>query len=188
MSQQRPDEAKQILERAWTKWKDLDLDDPELPPMSTRLSLVKLFLELELYSPALLVLQGIMSTDDQEVEAWYLEGWCFFLMSERAKGAKGEKLDDISWEELAKDSRDCLETCRVVSACGPLLYILNVKDFMQLHVSQDHPDRPILEHARELIGKLDSLGIKPSPVEVDDQDNGEEWVDTSEGEEDVEME
>jgi len=32
MSQQRPDEAKQILEQAWTKWKDLDLDDPELPP------------------------------------------------------------------------------------------------------------------------------------------------------------
>ncbi|XP_006459532.1 hypothetical protein AGABI2DRAFT_201882 [Agaricus bisporus var. bisporus H97] len=170
MSQQRPDEAKQVLQQAWTKWKDLDLDDPELPPISSRLSLVKLFLELELYTPALLVLQGIMSTDDQEVEAWYLEGWCFFLMSESAKEAEGGKLDDISWEELAKDSRDCLETCKV------------------LHVNQDHPDKPILGHTQELISKLESLGVKPSPVEVEVEveDNGEEWEDVSETE-DVEM-
>ncbi|EKM78886.1 hypothetical protein AGABI1DRAFT_121265 [Agaricus bisporus var. burnettii JB137-S8] len=168
MSQQRPDEAKQVLQQAWTKWKDLDLDDPELPPISSRLSLVKLFLELELYTPALLVLQGIMSTDDQEVEAWYLEGWCFFLMSESAKEAESGKLDDISWEELAKDSRDCLETCKV------------------LHVNQDHPDKPILGHTQELISKLESLGVKPSPVEVEVEDNGEEWEDVSETE-DVEM-
>lgn len=115
MSQQRPDEAKEILEKAWAKWKDLELDDPALPPIPNRLSLVKLFLELELYTPALLALQGIMATDDQEVEAWYLEGWCFFLMSESAKESGDGKLDDMGWEELAKDSRDCLETCKVVS-------------------------------------------------------------------------
>jgi len=114
MSQQRPDEAKQILEQAWTKWKNLELDDPALPPIPNRLTLIRLFLELELYTPALLVLQGIITTDDQEVEAWYLEGWCLFLMSESAKET-GDKLDDMSWEELAKDSRDCLETCQVVS-------------------------------------------------------------------------
>ncbi len=79
MSQQRPDEAKQILEQAWTKWKNLELDDPALPPIPNRLTLIRLFLELELYTPALLVLQGIITTDDQEVEAWYLEGWCLFL-------------------------------------------------------------------------------------------------------------
>jgi len=123
MSQQRPDEAKQILEQAWTKWKDLHLDNPALPPISNRLTFVRLFLELELYTPALLVLQGIMATDDQEVEAWYLEGWCLFLMSERAKET-GDKLDDMSWDELAKDSRDCLETCQVVSLSFLLLLLL----------------------------------------------------------------
>jgi len=114
MSQQRPDEAKQILEQAWMKWKDLQLDDPALPPIPDRLTFVRLFLELELYTPALLVLQGIMAADDQEVEAWYLEGWCLFLMSESAKET-GDKLDDMSWDELAKDARDCLEACQVVS-------------------------------------------------------------------------
>lgn len=75
---------------------------------------MKLFIELELYTPALLVLQGIMSTDDQEVEAWYLEGWCFYLMAEQAQ-ENGGTLDELTWQELAKDSRDCLETCQVVS-------------------------------------------------------------------------
>lgn len=90
------------------------LDDPTLPPIPSRLSLVRFFLELSLFSPALLVLQGIMTVDDQEVEAWYLEGWCFFLMAEQAKET-GEKVEELSWQELAQDARDCLDTCQTVS-------------------------------------------------------------------------
>ena len=54
-----------------------------------------------------------MAVDDQEVEAWYLEGWCFFLMAEQAQESGG-KLDELTWQELAKDARDCLETCQTV--------------------------------------------------------------------------
>jgi tetratricopeptide (TPR) repeat protein len=170
MSQQRPEEAKACLEKAWMSWKDLDLDNPLLPPIPTRLSLVKLFLELSLFTPALLVLQGVMASDDQEVEAWYLEGWCFFLMAEQAKETGG-KLDDLTWEELAKDSKDCLETCQV------------------LHTNEEHPDVPLLEHVRELIGKLETLGIMPSlPEEGDSGVLDWEDVEDSEGEDgDVEM-
>ena len=85
-----------------------------MPLIPARLALVKLFIELSLYTPALLVLHGIMSSDDQEVEAWYLEGWCFHLMSEQAQESGGF-IDGLTWQELAKDSRDCLETCQVVS-------------------------------------------------------------------------
>ncbi|RDB26306.1 putative assembly chaperone of rpl4 [Hypsizygus marmoreus] len=171
MSQQRPDDAKQCLEKAWSAWKDLDLDDPKLPPIPTRLALVKLFLELSLFTPALLVLQGVMSSDDQEVEAWYLEGWCFFMMSEQAKDSDG-KLDDLSWSELAKDARDCLETCQV------------------LHTNEGHPDTPLLEHVQELISKLDVLGIKPSLEDGEDEgEGGWEDVDGSDNsDDDVEME
>src|ERR1700733_3997445 len=103
MSQNRPDEAKEHLSLAWSAWKDIeDPTDPRLPPLSTRLSLVKLFLELSSFTPALLVLHGIMASDDQEVEGWYLEGWCFFLMAEEAKESEAGKLDELSWEELAK--------------------------------------------------------------------------------------
>ena len=75
---------------------------------------MKLFLELSLFTPALLVLQGIMASDDQEVEAWYLEGWCFFLMAEQAQ-ENGGKLEDLTWQDLARDARDCLETCQTVT-------------------------------------------------------------------------
>ncbi|KAJ8461797.1 hypothetical protein ONZ51_g11309 [Trametes cubensis] len=170
MSQQRPDDAKACLEQAWSQWKDLDLDDPRLPPIPSRLSLVKLFLELELYTPALLVLQGIMATDDQEVEAWYLEGWCFYLMAEQAQESGG-KLDELTWEDLARDARDCLETCQM------------------LHINQEHPDKPLLEHVRELIAKLEALGIQPSPEkEGSDEEGGWEDVEGSDDEDgDVEM-
>ncbi|KAJ7227211.1 hypothetical protein GGX14DRAFT_348423 [Mycena pura] len=172
MSQQRPEEAKQCLEQAWSACKDLDIDDPKLPPISTRLAMVKLFLELGLYTPALLVLHGVMASDDQEVEAWYLEGWCFFLMSEQAQ-EKGGKLDELTWQELATDARDCLATCEA------------------LHLNEGHPDTPLLEHVRELTAKLDVLGIKPSPVGEDDGDDEEgDWEDaqdSEDGDADVEM-
>jgi pantothenate kinase-related protein Tda10 len=67
-----------------------------------------------MYKEALTVLTDVIMTDDQEVEAWYLEGWCFMLMGEDAK-EKGIKVEDLSWDELARDARDCLETCKHVS-------------------------------------------------------------------------
>ena len=93
-------------------------DDPQVPSIPVRLSLVKLFLELSLFNPALLTLQGIMGSDDQEVEAWYLEGWAFYLMAEVAQDSPNGKLEGegLTWEELAKDGRGCLETCRHVSS------------------------------------------------------------------------
>ncbi|THH33213.1 hypothetical protein EUX98_g977 [Antrodiella citrinella] len=166
LSQQRPDEAKQCLEQAWSLWKDLEPDDAKLPSIPTRLSLVKMFLELFLFTHALVVLQGVMAEDDQEVEAWYLEGWCFFLMAEQSRET-GKKVDELSWQELAQDARDCLDTC-----CS-------------LHKGQEHPDTPILEHVQELIGKLEEAGIKPS---TDDGVEGEGWEDVEDSDdEDVEM-
>lgn len=130
---------------------------------------MKLFLELELYAPALLVIHGIMSSDDQDVEAWYLEGWCFYLMSEKAQ-EDGGSYDGLTWQELAKDARDCLETCRV------------------LHRNQEHPDAPMAEHVEELISKLEGMGIKPSPIE-EDAEGVEDWeeVDSEDDDGDVEM-
>ncbi|KJA19477.1 hypothetical protein HYPSUDRAFT_889629 [Hypholoma sublateritium FD-334 SS-4] len=158
MSQERPEDAKKCLEEVWAALKDLDLDDPKLPPIPVRLALVRLFLELSLYTPALLVLHGITSSDDQEVEAWYLEGWCFYLMAEQAQESGGT-LDELTWQELGKDSRDCLETSQV------------------LHRNQEHPDEPMLEHIKELIAKLDSLGISASPLEdgPDEEGDEEDW-------------
>jgi len=94
------------------------VDDVLVPAVPARLSLTRLFLELAMYKEALGVLTGIIMSDDQEVEAWYLEGWCFMLMGEAAK-EKGITVEDLPWDELARDARDCLEMCKHVS---PILY------------------------------------------------------------------
>jgi hypothetical protein len=116
MSQQRPEDALELANKAWAPWKELEPDDNALPPFSTRLSLTRLFIEISQFTSALVILQGIIASDDQDVEAWYLEGWCFYLMGEKKK--EGERIDgaeELSWQELEQDARDCLETCKTVS-------------------------------------------------------------------------
>lgn len=58
----------------------------------------------------------------------------------------------------------------------------------QLFKSQEHPDVPLLEHAKELAAKLTELGITSSPN--DEEQEEEIWEDdddSDEDEEDVEM-
>ena len=164
-------------------------DHPNVPPLPTRLSLVKLFLELSLFTPALAVLHGVMSSDDQEVEAWYLEGWCYFLMAEQTKESGASTFEDMTWEEMAQEARDRLEMCKLVNQRKFSLAITNVLTSLdlQLHENESHPDAQLLEHARELIGQLDALGIKPSPM--DDDEEGGEWddIESSGDEDDVQM-
>jgi tetratricopeptide (TPR) repeat protein len=182
LSQDRAEDALSILLHAYSIWKDhippssdtdaLDanpsstLDPTLIPPIPTRLALTKMFLELARYTEALEVIQSVMGEDDEEVEAWYLEGWCFWLMAEKAKesggclrvvdGATGKEsdADKLGWKNLAKDARD-----------GFSCWIL-----LQLHVSTSHPDTPLLQHAQELIAKLQEMGVEKSP-----EDDGEEW-------------
>jgi hypothetical protein len=53
-------------------------------------------------------------------------------------------------------------------------------------MNQEHPDQPMLAHAQELIGQMNALGIKPSPMDDGDEDGEGGWEDESD-EEDVEM-
>lgn len=65
------------------------------------------------------VIQGILASDDQEVEAWYLEGWCFNLMASHSRET-GEKVEGLGWDELSRDALDCLEACQTVRrSCLP---------------------------------------------------------------------
>jgi len=141
-------------------------DDAQVPAIPARLSLTRLLLELAMFKEALSVLTGIIMTNDQDVEAWYLEGWCFMLMGEDAK-ERGVNVEDLSWEELARDARDCLETCK------------------HLHESQHHPDTALLQHVHELTSQLEALGIE----QCNEEGEGSEWEDVSDSEDDdVDME
>ncbi|KAH7884753.1 hypothetical protein F5I97DRAFT_1891871 [Phlebopus sp. FC_14] len=144
-------------------------------PVPTRVSRAKLLLECGAYPDALSLLEGVLATDDANVEGWYLMGWAWWLIAERRKegdvtvshGLSGEG-EEMEWQDMARDARDCLETC------------------LTLHASQEYLDAPLLEHVQELLGMLDALGIQPSPPE-DDGGEVEDWEDASDENEDVEM-
>ncbi|KAG8981168.1 hypothetical protein FRC05_004069 [Tulasnella sp. 425] len=78
ISQQRPDEARDLVQRS-AHWKDMQTDDAVRP------LLTRFMLELSMYNQALTILHGVIASDEHEVEAWYLQGWCFFLVSDALK-------------------------------------------------------------------------------------------------------
>lgn len=95
----------------------MDSDDANLPPISSRLSLTRLMLELSMYTQALTILHGILASDEQEVEAWYLQGWCFFLMGDALKeGQPIEDASELTWQDMKRDARIALEQCKEVSS------------------------------------------------------------------------
>lgn len=67
--------------------------------------------------------------------------------------------------------------------------VLGLIYLFQLHDNQEHPDKPLLEHVHELIGKLEALGIQPSPEDADDggEDDWEDAEGSDDDDEDVEM-
>jgi len=181
MSQSRPEEAKELVGKAWRIWKDLAEDDARSASPAVLLSLTRIFIELALYDTALEILQVVFAVDDEEVEGWYLQGWCFVLMAEQAResGVKmkiggGDGADEeaeLGWEELARDARDCLETCR------------------NLHRIQEHGDGALLEHVEELISDLEKAGVHPSAPDAAEaaSGDGEEEDGWTDEDEDVEM-
>ena len=54
----------------------------------------------------------------------------------------------------------------------------------QLHINQEHSDAPLLEHVRELLTKLDGMGINSS---LEHEDQWEGWEDVDSDDSDVNM-
>ena len=118
-------------------------------------------------------------------------GLGLYLMAELAHDSPNGKLEGegLAWEDLAKDARDCLETCRNVGVLNIVFSArLTLTDTRQLHIAQEHGDGPILEHANELIESLEKKGVLLTSE--DEQDDGG-WedvdADSEDGDGDVEM-
>lgn len=180
LSQEKPEEALHALRTFPSP--DLTCTDPQIHksillnalPIPVRVARAKLLLECSAYSDALSLLEGVLATDDANVEGWYLMGWSWFLLAERRKEGDmtvvqglGEDGEQLEWQDMARDSRDCLETCRM------------------LYSSLGFPDEPLIEHVQELITTLEGLSIHPSPP--DEEENCEDWEDVRDSDEDVEM-
>ncbi|KAL9090691.1 MAG: hypothetical protein Q9165_005179 [Trypethelium subeluteriae] len=172
ISQTRLEDARSALQRSLALWKDLPPEDTKVPDFPTRISLCRLLIEAGLHDDAMDVLERLVLEDDQSVEAWYLGGWCQFLVAEAQKeNTNATSNGTVHEEQLAAE--DVMKSSQK--------WLLNsLKLFEQL----EYEDERLGDHAKELLATLNN-NLGP-PVEDDGADD-DEWED-EEVDEDDEME
>ncbi|QIX02077.1 hypothetical protein AMS68_007594 [Peltaster fructicola] len=166
LSQDRKDDARAALQRSYGSWKDLDADDEDVPEFAARISLARLLMEADLEDDAMDVLDRLVLEDDQSVEAWYLGGWCQWLLADKSKIAQADPEDIRS---VQKGSRRWLKTA------------------LRLYDQLDYEDDRLKDHAQELVTGLDAA-LGPENEEDENQWE-EEWdgIAEQDGVEDEEM-
>lgn len=139
ISQLRTEDAQAALVRSMGIWKDLTPGDVNVPDFAIRISLARLLMEVTLEFEALEVLERLILEDDQSVEAWYLGGWCLFLLAEKQQAPK-----DATAEELAESPRHAsLEASREW-----------LKQSLKLYGLLEYEDERLRDHALELVQEM----------------------------------
>lgn len=155
ISQLRIDDARAALSRSIGTWQHLAPEDPAVPDFPLRISLARLLMEVSLENEAHGILERLILEDDQSVEAWYLLGWCSYLMAK----APGESEDD---------RRDNLTASR-----GYLKRSLTLYDLLQ------YEDERLRDHAMELVQEMNQeLGEDTNDdSEAEGEGDDEGWED-----------
>lgn len=168
LSQCRVDDAKECLKKCLENWLgSCEAGDFNFPSFNSRMGMVKLLLELapteenninnnnnavdnnqsqlltneSFYDKALSVLQTLQLENDQDVELWYLYGWCYWCMGGgldlEEQRSQGRELNKDGLDELTigcfEDARECFG------------------NVVALFERIGYHDEAIVEHARELL-------------------------------------
>ncbi|EED24266.1 TPR domain protein [Talaromyces stipitatus ATCC 10500] len=159
ISQARIDDARAALSRSLELWQDLPPEDPKIPDFPSRISLSRLLMEVQMEVEALQVLERLILEDDESVEAWYLGGWCLYLLAEKEKQDSSEE----KRHESMVASREWL------------------KQSLKLYQKLEYEDERLRDHALELVQELNKeLGDDMD----DDSDDGPVFPGGDEDEED----
>lgn len=138
-----------------------------LPPLSSRTSLVRLLLEHSCYSLALRIADTIRAEDELDVEGCYLEAWTWLLRAE-SMASEDDKEQvvvekrfeaELKLEDEEVSVQDCLENA-----------LAGAMECISLHETQEYPDQGILVHCREIVDDLTKQGVT---VQVDEEEDGE---------------
>ncbi|KAK4197501.1 hypothetical protein QBC40DRAFT_285459 [Triangularia verruculosa] len=163
ISQSRTEEAREALKRSLGLWTDLPPEDPGVPAFPSRVSLVRLLIEVGLDEKAIDVAGRLVDEDDLSVEAWYLGGYGKYMLGEKLKEA-GQAGDADKWRSIWRSSRKWLAQC------------------LRIFEAEEYEDDRLGEHAQEL---LRLIKTELGEAAGDDQDE-DIWEDTDDGEDDVE--
>ncbi|KXL51622.1 hypothetical protein M433DRAFT_59894 [Acidomyces richmondensis BFW] len=154
LSQERKEDAQSALSRSLAIWKDLDPEDSAIPDFATRISLSRLLMEADMEEEAMAVLQRLVMDDDQSVEAWYLGGWCQYLIAEKLR----PESEACQYDVAMRGSRNWL------------------KMTLKLYTQLNYEDQRLHDHAKELVAELDcKLGPGDGDAEGGEEEQWEEW-------------
>ncbi|KAJ5899137.1 hypothetical protein N7495_003881 [Penicillium taxi] len=174
ISQLRTEEAQVALKRSISLWKDLAPEDLKIPDFAVRISLARLLMEVSLEFEALEVLERLILEDDQSVEAWYLGGWCLYLLAEKKQAPKDIEVVDATESRHASliASREWL------------------KQGLKLYTLLEYEDERLRDHALELVqGITAEIGEDDeSEAEGEGEGEGEDWDEEIEADSDEDHE
>ncbi|KAL9631265.1 MAG: hypothetical protein Q9164_005986 [Protoblastenia rupestris] len=158
ISQGRMEEARKALVDSLALWRDLPPEDTAVPDFPTRISLARLLMEVELEEEAVEVVERLVNDDDQSVEAWYLGGWCMYLLAGRQSG---DSQTNGTANSLPKEEE---QKVALVSSREWL------RQSLKLYEMLDYEDERLREHANELVEELDEQLVGESINEDEDVD------------------
>lgn len=159
ISQTRVEEAQEALKRGLGLWSDLAPEDPAVPPFPSRVSLVRLLIEVDMEKEAMEVTDRLIAEDDRSVEVLYLGGYAKYISGEKLK-AQGGSSDAETWKAFWGSSRKWLTQC--------------LKVFKQ----EEYEDERLGEHAQDLLNSIkNELGEGAG-----DGEDGDAWEDTDDEE------
>jgi len=182
ISQARIPEAKQALSASMELWKDLPPEDAAVPDFPTRISLARLLMEVEMEEEALEVVERLVGEDDQSIEAWYLGGWCLYLLGQKRRKEQGQEKDAMDHSADAGTEVEEISTASLLSSREWL------RQSLTLYQLLDYEDDRLRDHAVELVDELDERlqGHDSNGAEEEGDQVDQEWE--SEGDEDGEDE
>lgn len=133
---------------------------------------------------ALMVVERLVGEDDRSVEAWYLGGWCLFLLGGKRRWEEGGKDDDDDDDGGGKkgDERENMYTASLVSSREWL------RQSLSLYALLEYEDERLRDHAVELVERLDGQ-LEGCDVEAAEEGDVEWESDDrdGDGDEDEEM-
>ncbi|KAM0803819.1 hypothetical protein BDR22DRAFT_789215, partial [Usnea florida] len=167
ISQSRIAEARKALRESVALWRDVgtgnrdrerdgEEDDDAVPDFPTRISLCRLLMEAEMEEEALCVVERLVQEDDGSVEAWYLGGWCLYLLG--GKQAASYKAEKAGIKNGAKGSM-----------VGSRFWL---RQSLKLFHMVGYEDERLRDHARELVGEIDGI---VGDRRAGEEEEEEEW-------------
>ncbi|EME49539.1 hypothetical protein DOTSEDRAFT_68349 [Dothistroma septosporum NZE10] len=169
LSQERKEDAQSALKRSLETWIELESEDEAVPDFPTKISLARLLMEADLLDQAMQVCHRLIQEDDQSVEAWYLGGWCQYLLAQHNK-ADNDLANDSAMDTGAGDQSAAVYH-RALKGSRRWL-----KMSTKLYERQQYEDDRLFEHAEELVAGLDTvLGPEDEQAEGGVEDDEDEW-------------